>query len=666
MASKYFSASHLLNDEVDYELKLRNYGEECSKNLDSKQRTLRRLLHQDKQENRTYRSMYSIDQEFDLISSRINTIATALSQNFDTKLVSRLIHYHLRALRSNAQSSEAKVLKDSLVKQISELVAAYRPGGQEESSQEEDNETRKSKESLEWAEQVQDDLNKSFQAASNQNSTETQKERQPIGVQDNLEVKVQNLQIQMNEIMSMLQQVLAKQQNSRTQDHSETTVQINRTGTIPKASSVQVPPPMTNDDPLEDGRGEMSLGNRFARNSVGSRPDGAMFKATQNLDQFPEDGFRPKHTIPQSGMPLQLPNYTGFPQSGYQAVNVPMNPQYGSPGRQFTSNIGVGHTRNFQGVPQQSAWFNNAGNEHIRNEPIRSPSINESVQRDYRMQHDRKIEKWNIFFSGSPRSPTLEDFIYKVKVLASMNSIPRDSLINHIHLLLRDEASNWFFTYYEANWDWNEFETRIRYRFGNPNQDQGNRQQIYERKQLKGETFIAFVTEIERLNKLLTIPLPPQRKFEIIWENMRQHYRSKLACFQICSLDQLIQVNYRIDASDPSLHPVGQKQGIHNIEVDSEEEPSEEEEINELNRRYPRAQGSQRLQEGARTRTADAARSPLCWNCRKNGHFWRDCKETKTTFCYVCGNPGKISTTCDSHPKREAARGATTTQNSGN
>lgn len=80
MASYYFFASHLLNDEVDYELKLRNYGEECSKSLDSKRRTLRRLVNQDKQENRDYRSMYSIDQEFDLISSRVNAIAGALSR----------------------------------------------------------------------------------------------------------------------------------------------------------------------------------------------------------------------------------------------------------------------------------------------------------------------------------------------------------------------------------------------------------------------------------------------------------------------------------------------------------------------------------------------------------------------------------------------------------
>lgn len=663
MASYYFFASHLLNDEVDYELKLRNYGEECSKSIDSKRRTLRRLVNQDKQENRDYRSMYSIDQEFDLISSRVNAIAGALSQNVDAKLISRLGHYHSRALRSNAHSTEAKAMKDSLVKQISDLVALYRPkspmipsGGHEESSQEEDIDHEKAQNKLTGSEGQNDGSKLGLEIRKGK---EIHNESGTNVGQSNLELKVHNLEAQMTEIMSMLQQVLAKQQqNGQGQKEPEATVQVNRTGAIPKTSATQMSNSGLQASPLEESRNRLHLGDNFVRNLGESRQNTAGTRLGQSHNQFMGECYQGTNSLQHQGFPTQAPIRDGLPRAGFRTVNPPISPQYGVQGEQSMGNTFVGQTRFFPGY---GTW-----NENHRNEPFGSPSGSENFQRDCRMQYDRRIEKWNIYFSGVPRSPTLEDFIYKVKVLASMNGIPRDILISHIHLLLRDEASNWFFTYYEANWNWDEFETRIRYRFGNPNQDQGNRQQIYERKQLKGETFIAFVTEIERLSKLLTNPLPAQRKFEIIWENMRQHYRSKLACFQINNLDQLIQMNYRIDASDPSLHPVGQKQGVNNIEVDSEGEPSEDEEINELSRQYQRGQGVPRHQDGTRERTNEAARVPLCWNCRKNGHFWRECREAKTTFCYVCGNPGRISTTCESHPKRDSARGVAGSQNSGN
>lgn len=239
-----------------------------------------------------------------------------------------------------------------------------------------------------------------------------------------------------------------------------------------------------------------------------------------------------------------------------------------------------------------------------------------------------------------------------------------------------------FFTYYESDWDWVTFEARIRFRFGNPNQDQGNRQRIYDRKQQRGETFIAFVSDIERMNKLLTKPLSKRRKFEVIWENMQQRYRSKLACFTVSSLDELVRLSHRIDATDPSLHPVGQRHTINNLEAGSDQQETEsEEELNVIDRRQQRQPDGRpfrthdrqlrqqdRSRQGGRTDAApETTRLPLCWNCRQHGHFWRECREAKTTFCYVCGNPGKISSTCDVHPRRSTpAQSSQTTQGPGN
>lgn len=256
MASKFPSASHLLNDEVDYELKLRNYGEECGKNLESKQRTLRKLLHTDRAEDRDYRSMYSIDQEFDLISSRVNSIAASLAQAYDTKLISRLKHYHLRTQRSNAKTNEAKMMKDSLVKQISELIAAYKPksplipvGGQEESSQdEEETRNRHLKKTVDG------------QGLDLQSAIETDSNNSHV----NLAHKVQNLETQLNQMMSLLQQMLAKQEQSdQKQKQPEATEYVNRTGTIPKNSRSQGFLPIQTGSALGNGIANVNTGHNF-------------------------------------------------------------------------------------------------------------------------------------------------------------------------------------------------------------------------------------------------------------------------------------------------------------------------------------------------------------------------------------------------------------------
>lgn len=214
--------------------------------------------------------------------------------------------------------------------------------------------------------------------------------------------------------------------------------------------------------------------------------------------------------------------------------------------------------------------------------------------------------------------------------------------------------------------------------YGNPNKDQGNRQKIYERKQQRNETFLAFKMELERLNKLLSTPLDQCRLFEIIWDNMRPHYRSKLACITVRDLNMLEYYAYRIDANDPSLRqregPTKVVNTVHNIEVNAESEKSyssdsETEEVNEIGRKFDRnKRASGRTPTGQQPRVAqenlEDRNVPLCWNCNKNGHLWRYCKEPKRIFCYACGNPGKTTVSCPNHTRDNS--GQSSVQHSGN
>lgn len=60
---------------------------------------------------------------------------------------------------------------------------------------------------------------------------------------------------------------------------------------------------------------------------------------------------------------------------------------------------------------------------------------------------------------------------------------------------------------------------------------------------------------------------------------------------------------------------------------------------------------SQITQAAKPSETSNERPVVLCWNCGKTGHLWRQCLEVKKLFCYVCGFPGKTSTTCQNHQR---------------
>lgn len=237
-------------------------------------------------------------------------------------------------------------------------------------------------------------------------------------------------------------------------------------------------------------------------------------------------------------------------------------------------------------------------------------------------------------------------------------------------MLLEGPASDWFFTFVDELDTWQQFETSITYRFGNPNMDQGIRSKIHERKQLRGETFIAFVSEIEKLNRLLSRPLSKRRKFEVVWDNMHQHYRTKISLVEVQDLQHLIQLNHRIDAANPQLQQTGEmpiRRPVHQIEAEySDYESDQSATINAIDSRNNRnfRQKTQRVtprdqQPTTPRQTAQEAHQLNCWNCQEQGHGWRQCQKPKVVFCYGCGFLGRTIRSCErcSRPAEDSNHG---------
>lgn len=237
-------------------------------------------------------------------------------------------------------------------------------------------------------------------------------------------------------------------------------------------------------------------------------------------------------------------------------------------------------------------------------------------------------------------------------------------------------------------------------RFGNPNQDQRLRQKINDRKQHRGESFAAFVTDIERLNKMLSKPLSSRRKFEVIWDNMRTYYHTRLAPFTVKNLAQLTELNRGIDAADSRLQQQSDSRNqrqVHNVEcelgehsedslemVDAigtrpdgrgykpqtgkssfvEQNRSNQRNNNQQQQRVEQPNRSTSVQQAEQQVRADPTTPPnACWNCHRIGHNWRECQEPRAIFCYGCGMLGRTIRSC---PRCMATGGARNRLNQGN
>lgn len=336
----------------------------------------------------------------------------------------------------------------------------------------------------------------------------------------------------------------------------------------------------------------------------------------------------------------------------------------------------LGRRDNSESEADEHRAYNYTSSSSCRDSNRHARDIGNRTRHQHRRGHETgrrdqqyRVEKWKLKFTGDSKSISVENFLYKLNKIAQREGVSERQLLRDVHLLLDGPASDWFFTFVDDFDTWKDFERLIKYRFGNPNQDQGIRQKIQERKQQRGESFIAFVTEIEKLNRMLSKPLSKNRKFEVIWDNMRLHYRSKISIVEVKDLQHLMKLNYRIDAADPNLQQTWETQprrSINNVEIE-EESDVEYEEMADINviktqqSREPRKREMNLSNPQVRSHATPKMNNPperednnvqpkrtwVCWNCQQEGHSWSVCTRPKVIFCYGCGNLGRTIRSCE-------------------
>lgn len=277
-------------------------------------------------------------------------------------------------------------------------------------------------------------------------------------------------------------------------------------------------------------------------------------------------------------------------------------------------------------------------------------------RRDDRFQHYR-LDRWGIQFSGDAHGMDVSDFVFQVNELIVSERIPNDRFLDQAYILFSGEARRWYFTYKKKYKTWNDFSKHLKIRFGDPNKDRKLLQEIKDRRQKKGESFVAFCSEIEGMFERMTKQYSERKRLKVLRNNMRRWYKTKLTFYKIKNIAHLNMLCQQLDKDSGRIYSKSSqpfKKHVRNVEATSESSTSssEDAEVCAFERR-----GKPERKDRVKHFTSTAAevsgsretlKEPvaLCWNCRKYGHRWRDCKLPKVIFCHACGTPGVTFFTC--------------------
>lgn len=364
--------------------------------------------------------------------------------------------------------------------------------------------------------------------------------------------------------------------------------------------------------------------------------------------------------------------------------------------------------------------------ERVRNEGARNP---------------KAIHNWPFKFRGEKDTTTLNTFLDRVECFAQSEEVSEDVLLRSIKHLLQDDALDWYGRAFNEGslLTWTDFKNHIRQEFLPNSYAQMLRVEASFRFQGVGESFAKFYRDISALFRFVTPPMSEAERFFLVKKNMNTEYASIVAAARPQSLQEMAEIcngfdetrmllnrqrklpmpqtallepNYATPSTTQRhnqqsapmrfgrVHALESHQEYVAPETDSDplgsSQPEEDNytqqlenlinQVNALKVRFDRkeqfrrpatqtprpeagtisSQASQsnhqkhqqhrvQLQTAIERSIEDEQRRPLhCWNCDEEGHRFMDCDKPQAMFfCYRCGQKGyslRNCPTCASNP----------------
>lgn len=301
--------------------------------------------------------------------------------------------------------------------------------------------------------------------------------------------------------------------------------------------------------------------------------------------------------------------------------------------------------------------------------PIR-PVSNVPVRNSEGYRHSGKnpLGSWSVRFDGTDSVLPVEEFIFRVELMAEGESVSNQDLAAGLHYLLTGNALTWFWLFKRRNRNapWNELVANLKSEFKNRDTDYEIRKKADATKQAARESFSDFKLRVEAELSRLNNPISEEEKLSMLKRNLKPDLRKAVFYRDIRSTVDLAEMCREFEKLSSQLGEEVQtnyvRRSVHEIDnVGSNYEYGSENPMHQyFDANYnPFPEMGAAYQEEVQVDAIGNAEYLVCWNCKDLGHAFMDCPKPippGRIFCFGCGAANILKPNClkcKSNPNRK-------------
>ncbi|XP_023718752.1 uncharacterized protein LOC111870582 [Cryptotermes secundus] len=266
---------------------------------------------------------------------------------------------------------------------------------------------------------------------------------------------------------------------------------------------------------------------------------------------------------------------------------------------------------------------------------------------------------WKLGLKFTP-DDSVHTFFERLGELKLAYDVSDESMVRAVPVLLKGQAVLWFRNN-QSTWDtWEDFLINFKDRYLPAEIDDVLTEEIRVRTQGADESVADYVTAIRTLMRRLTKAPTPAEQLRLLMKNLRPEVRLYIRDCDVNSFAELLAMGKQYEQYKREKERFRPPPDIAQALIpEVAYRPKKSGTVKKLtllnSATKPDSKGKDR-QAGRQTSTPLASRTKTCWNCNKPGHFFSQCKQSKRTFCHICGRPDTIAATCGCQRPRTTGR----------
>ncbi|XP_073836360.1 uncharacterized protein [Musca autumnalis] len=250
------------------------------------------------------------------------------------------------------------------------------------------------------------------------------------------------------------------------------------------------------------------------------------------------------------------------------------------------------------------------------------------------------LSKWGIKFDATPKTPNVEDFIFRVERLRNSYGCPEQELVDEFHHLLEGRPCQWYWGLIRQypNLNWEMLKLCIVREFQRFQSNLDVMRQIMDRKQGRDESATQYIDAINSLRTQLREPLKDFEVIDILKAGLKPRLAHLTFSGTFYSVEQfrneVRKAEEFLERESSLRFRTGQPPRMIN-EINDSDFDDLVHDVEELRFR-PKAPGVSKNE------------TSRCWNCGSNGHIVKNCTSShRSVFCFRCGSPGVTTPQCN-------------------